>query len=69
MAAAALQLPAALDQKKVSGNVIVTLLTALQLVLEAGSAVAVVKENVTVCAVFPATRLENTGMFMETAVT
>ena len=68
MVAATPQLPAALEAKKPLGNVIVTLLAALQLALETGSAVAVVKENVTDCAVFPATRLAK-GMDMETAVT
>lgn len=71
MVAAAPQLPAALEAKKAFGNVIVTLLAALQ-ALETGvtgSAVAVVKAKVTDCAVFAATRLANKGMFMETAVT
>lgn len=67
-AAATPQLPAALFAKKLVGKVIVTELAALQLALETGSAVAVVKAKVADWAVFAATRLAK-GMVMDTAVT
>ena len=69
MVAAAPQLPTALGTKKKGGNAIVTLLTASQLTIDAGSAVAVVKAKVADCAVFPAMRFPNGEMFIETAVT
>ncbi len=54
--------------KNEAGNVIITVLTVLQLVVDAGTAVAVVNAKTADCAVFPAMRFAK-GIVIETAVT